>query len=116
MKNLGFVYRLRFAIQGWRHAWAQETSFRTQIIAALLIFAALAAWRPPLVWWALVGVMVVLVLAAELFNTALENLADVCSAQPHPAIKVAKDCAAGAVLMLSIGALWVALLMVLAMR
>ncbi|MDH4273675.1 MAG: diacylglycerol kinase [Gammaproteobacteria bacterium] len=116
MKNLGFDRRMGFAVQGWRHAWRHEYSFRTQVFAALLVFALLAVLRPHLVWWALVGVMVSLVLAAELFNTALENLADIISPQAHPAIKIAKDCAAGAVLVLSAGAVWVAVLMVLAQR
>ena len=57
--------------------------------------------------------MIVLVLAAELFNTALEQLCDHLHPEKHANIKVVKDVAAGAVLILSIGALWVALLMIL---
>lgn len=113
MKNQGFNKRLGFALQGLRHAWRHEASFRTQIVIAPLVLGVLAWTRPHLLWWALVGVMLVLVLAAELFNTALEHLADVVSPQAHPAIKIAKDCAAGAVLMLSVGSLWVALLLLL---
>ena len=48
-----------------------------------------------------------LILAAELFNTALENALDHLSPERHPAIQVAKDCAAGAVLMLSLSGLCV---------
>ena len=58
--------------------------------------------------------MVSLVIAAELINTALEHLADHLHPEQHPRIKIVKDCAAAAVLILSAGALWVALLMVLA--
>lgn len=79
-------------------------------IAALL---GLAVVRPALLWWALVGAMVALVLAAELFNTALEHLVDHLHPEPHPRIKVVKDCAAAAVLVLSLGALWVGILMLL---
>ena len=47
-------------------------------------------------------------LAAEVFNTAVEGLADHLHPEQHPAIKVVKDCAAGAVLIASIAALGVA--------
>jgi diacylglycerol kinase (ATP) len=52
------------------------------------------------------------VIAAELINTALEHLADHLHPEQHPRIKIVKDCAAAAVLILSIGALWVAVMMV----
>jgi diacylglycerol kinase (ATP) len=44
------------------------------------------------------------VLAAELLNTALEAALDHLSPEIHPAIKRAKDSAAGAVLVLSLTA------------
>ena len=66
--------------------------------------------RPALVWWALIGVMVTLLLAAELFNSAIENLADHLHPERHPRIGLVKDIAAGAVLVLGIGAVWVAVL------
>ena len=111
-KNLVFLRRFGFAVAGIRHA-LRERSFRTQLGVGVLAGFALVVLRPDPVWWALVGVMVSLVLAAELFNTALEALCDHLHPEPHPAIKVVKDVSAGAVLVLSLGALWVALLMVL---
>ena len=58
--------------------------------------------------------MVSLVIAAELINTALEHLVDHLHPEQHPRIKIVKDCAAAAVLILSIGALWVAAMMIIA--
>ena len=57
-----------------------------------------------MIWWALLLLNCGLVLAAELFNTALEHLIDLLHPGLHPSIKIAKDCAAGAVLILSISA------------
>ena len=57
--------------------------------------------------------MVSLVIATELINTALEHLADHLHPEQHPRIKIVKDCAAAAVLILSIGALWVAAMMII---
>ena len=64
--------------------------------------------RPAAVWWALVALVSSAVIAAELFNTALEHLADHLHPEQHAKIRAVKDCAAAAVLVLAIGALVVA--------
>jgi diacylglycerol kinase (ATP) len=108
MKNLSFAARLRFAIAGLAYAVTAERSIRTQLLAVLVVLGALLYWRPAPVWWALVLLVSTAVLAAELLNTALERLADLLHPQQHPQIRVVKDCAAAAVLVLSLGALCVA--------
>ena len=55
--------------------------------------------------------MVALVLAAELFNTALEHLVDGLHPEEAGFVRVAKDCAAAAVLVLSVAAVVVFLMM-----
>ncbi|MBU1690727.1 MAG: diacylglycerol kinase [Gammaproteobacteria bacterium] len=105
MKNQKFINRLGFAWAGIRAAWKNEHSFRVQTGFAIVLLIALLLLRPPPIWWTLCFIMAVLVLAAELFNTALESLIDHLHPEIHPAIKTAKDCAAGAVLLLSCGAL-----------
>ena len=114
MKNRAFQDRLRFAWSGIRSAWRSETSLRTQVWMTLPLLVVLIILRPALVWWGLCGVMVSLVIAAELINTALEHLTDHLHPEQHPRIKIVKDCASAAVLILSVGALWVALMMLLA--
>lgn len=108
MKNRPFVQRLRFALAGFAHAFRGENSFRTHTLAAVVAIGALAWLRPAPVWWALVALAVAAVLAAELVNTALEQLADRLHPEQHPQIKVAKDCAAAAVLVCSLASLAVA--------
>ncbi|NMM35897.1 MAG: diacylglycerol kinase [Glaciimonas sp.] len=102
MKNQSFRRRLGFAMQGVTIAWRGEKSFRQQCIVALGVVFILLWRRPALVWWALLLLNCGLVLAAELFNTALEHALDHLSPERHPAIQVAKDCGAGAVLLLSL--------------
>jgi undecaprenol kinase len=102
MKNQRFHHRLGFAINGIVSAWRTEASFRHQIAAALCVLAVLAWRRPPMMWWAFLLIMCGMVLAAELFNSALEAALDHLHPEHHPAIRIAKDCAAGAVLLLSL--------------
>ena len=115
MKNRGLFARLGHAVAGIRIALQGERSLRTQLAAALALLVVLVILRPPPVWWALSIAMTTLVIAAELFNTALEYLADHLQPRPHPQIKIVKDCAAGAVLILSLGALAVGFLMLYAL-
>jgi undecaprenol kinase len=102
MKNQRLHHRLGFALNGIMTALRTETSFRTQCIAALCVVLVLAWRQPPMMWWAFLLIMCGMVLAAELFNTALEAALDHLHPERDPAIRIAKDCAAGAVLMLSI--------------
>jgi diacylglycerol kinase (ATP) len=113
MKSRPFTTRLGFAFAGLRAAWRHEKSFRTQSWLALAVLLLLLLVRPALLWWALIGVMVAAVLAAELINTALEHLADHLHPEHHPKIKLVKDCAAAAVLLLSLGAVWLVIIMLL---
>jgi len=81
---------------------------------AAVVVLVMAWLRPGLIWWALVGGMITLILAMELLNTAIEQLADHLHPDEHPRIKLVKDCAAAAVLLLSLGAVWVGVLMLVA--
>ncbi|HEY1725512.1 MAG TPA: diacylglycerol kinase [Steroidobacteraceae bacterium] len=106
-KNQPFRTRLRFALSGLAHAFRNERSLRTQAVAVALVFGVLLVLRSPPAWWALVLLATATVLAAELFNTALERLADHLHPQLHAEIRIVKDCAAAAVLCLALAALGV---------
>jgi len=105
MKNKSFHHRFGFALQGIATGLRNESSLRQQAAAAASVVAVLIWRRPPALWWALLLMNCGAVLSAELFNTALEHALDHTSPEIHPAIKIAKDCAAGAVLVLSLTAL-----------
>ena len=111
MKGRPLYRRFLFAWQGLVAAFVHEASFRTHLIAAVVAVGATLWMRPPLVWTALVSVMICMVLAAELFNTALEHALDGLHPEQAPFVRVAKDCAAGAVLVLSACAALVFVLM-----
>jgi diacylglycerol kinase (ATP) len=101
MKNQAFHRRFGFAFLGLRAAWRGEASFRFQCIACAAVVGVLIWRRPVPMWWAMLLTMCALVLAAELFNTAFEAALDRLHPDHHAAIGIAKDCAAGAVLVMS---------------
>ncbi len=114
-KNRPFPSRLRFAIAGVAHAVRTERSVRTQAMTLLLVMLVLSLLRPAPLWWALVMLAGSAVLAAELFNTAVERLADHLHPDLHPEIKIVKDCAAGSVLISCVGAAGVAIALLVAL-
>ena len=107
MKNRAFRHRLSFALEGIRHAFRTERSFRTHVAFAGLALVALIVLRPDFIWWAIVGFVAALVLCAELLNSAIEELIDHLHPDQHKRIKAIKDMAAGAVLIAVFSALWV---------
>ena len=111
-KNRSLAKRMSFALTGLAHAVRAERSLRTQLGCLLVVVLALAYLRPPPVWWALVCLCAAGVLAAELFNTAIEYLADHVQPDLHPQIRIVKDCAAAAVLCAALGAVAVAIALV----
>lgn len=93
-----------YAWNGVRLALRGEHNFRIHTIAALLVVAAGCFFElSPNEWIAVVGAIGA-VCAAELFNSALEALADRITAEQDPLIGRAKDMAAGAVLLVAIAA------------
>ena len=104
-KNQPFTRRLGFALAGLTAACKGEPSLRVQLVIFVAALLAMLALRLEPVWWALVLLTGSAVIAAELFNTALEHLADHVHPDIHPRIRIVKDCAAAAVLVAACGAL-----------
>jgi undecaprenol kinase len=114
MKNKPFLSRFGFAIAGLREVWRREKSFRTQAVLGALAIVGLVVLRPGFVWVAFVTICIVLIFALELINSAIEYLIDHLHPEVAPEIRLAKDAAAAAVLVASIGAIVVAVLLLAA--
>lgn len=54
--------------------------------------------------WAVLAIAISMVLSAEIFNTAIEVTVNLTTKQYHPLARIAKDVAAGAVLITALGA------------
>lgn len=97
-----FLRALRFALHGILDSLRTERNFRIQVAFAVgaVILGGLLDINPS--EWLWIGLSVFLVLAAELFNTALEAVTDLVSPAKHELAKKAKDAAAAGVLMVAI--------------
>ncbi len=104
--------RTRWSWQGLAATWRQEYSFRIWVWANL-ISAALAVWLPLEAGErALILVLGIFVLVAELFNTAIERAVDHTSTDHHDLAGQAKDAASAGVALTAIaaGVAWVVIL------
>jgi len=95
-----------FAVSGLRHVYRTQANFRIEVWAGVVALGLTLGLRVPP---APVLLACALVLGAELLNTAVEAVVDLASPEQHPLAKIAKDAAAGAVLVVSLGALLVGL-------
>lgn len=77
---------------------------RNHFLTALFLLLALLVMRVSALEFTLIAISVSFVLFAELVNTAIEVVVDMVSPEFHPLAKLAKDVAAGAVLIAAIGA------------
>jgi len=111
MKSGNWFESLRHALNGIRATALRERNFRIHIVCAVLAIAVCIIFRVGYVHFVMVGVSIFFVLATELINTAVEALVDMyCRGKSHPLAKLAKDAAAGAVLLASAQALVVGIL------
>ena len=113
MKNGPFHKRLGFAVTGVAEGWRNERSFRLHILIALGTIAGLCWLQPAPIWWAIILLTIGMVLALELINGAMEALIDHLHPDIHPRIRVVKDMAAGAVLIMAMTSMVMAALVVL---
>ena len=107
-----FANTVIWSWEGWRAAWATEKTLRqwtvVNLASALLAFSLdlTPAER------GLILALGLLVLAAELMNTGLEEVVDYISRDTDPRAKKAKDCGSAAVALTALagGVAWVVVL------
>lgn len=98
--------------QGWAAAWASEKTLRQwTIVNALSVGLSLMVGMTP-AERALIWALGLLVLAAEVMNTGLEEVVDYISTATDPRAKKAKDCGSAAVALTALagGVAWVVVL------
>ena len=94
---------LRDVVRGGRNA-------KIHFVIALTVIAAGFCLNISRTDWAILLLTIGAVFAAEAANTALESVVDLASPEHHDLARRAKDCAAGAVLVMAIAAVAVGLL------
>lgn len=105
------VDSFNFAIEGLISALKNEKHMKVHILAAIIIVILAIVINASKVEILIISLSVSFVIITELVNTAVEAIVDLVSPERHPLAKLAKDVAAGAVLVAAINALCVGYLL-----
>jgi len=93
-----------WAINGLITGLAEQRNMKVQAVIGLITIVAGWYFHIPAFEWCVVVFAIALVVGFELMNSAVENLVDLVTLEHKPLAGKIKDMAAGAVLVVSIGA------------
>lgn len=98
------LHSFGYAWKGVRCCIGREQNLSFHLIAMILTVIAGFILDITRMEWIMVILCIGVVIAAELFNTAIEKLVDLVSPERHPIAGQVKDIAAGAVLVCAVAA------------
>ena len=104
------IQSIRYAFRGIDSMLRTEPNARIHAAATIIVLAAGFGFGISRIEWLAVTLSITAVWCAEGLNSAFESLCDVASPEFNPSVERAKDIAAGAVLITTIGAVVVGLL------
>jgi diacylglycerol kinase len=104
-----FIAGFGFAFSGLWYAIRSQVNMKVHIALAVMALALGVILHISAVEFALIFVAIAGVMVAEMLNTVIELCVDLASPSYHPLAKIAKDVAAGAVLLSAIMAVIIAL-------
>lgn len=104
MKVKKVVDSFNYAIDGILYAVRTQRNMRIEMIGALLVLTACFFTALSRVELLIVTITITMVISAEMINTAVECTVDMSANYYHPLAKIAKNVAAGAVLVTAVNA------------
>jgi len=104
------IKSFKYAFEGLFHTLKYNQNFRIQIVGALLVIAASIFFKVNPFEMGILGVMILLVMCAEMINTAMEEMVNLITTNHQKEAKIAKDVAAGMVLLTFLGSIIVGVL------
>ncbi len=99
-----------YAWEGIKYAFANNQNLRIHLIIALIVVILSIIFDVSHFEMGILGVMILLVMSAEMINTSIEQMVDLITKEHREEAKVAKDVAAGMVLLTSMGSIIVGIL------
>lgn len=99
-----------WAMNGVRTTWREEVNFRVELFVGAVVVTLGAYFKLPILEWAVITGCIVSVLAAEMLNTAVEDLCNKVEPKTDPVIGKIKDTMGGFVFVVAVGAAIVGIL------
>lgn len=103
MKNRKILKSFKYAFNGIITSFKTEINMKFHIVMMVLVIIAGTLLKISKIEWIICVILFALVISAELINTAIETIVDMITMEKNEKAKIAKDVAAGAVLVNAIG-------------
>ncbi|MDD3270029.1 MAG: diacylglycerol kinase family protein [Syntrophomonadaceae bacterium] len=110
MSRHKFLASFSHALAGIVYAFISERNMRIHGLAAIIVVSMGCILHLQRLEWGLLFLTIFMVLVAETINTAVEINIDLITEDYHPLARLAKNLAAGAVLLTAINALIMAII------
>lgn len=101
----------KYAAKGFFYCLRNERNMRIHVVMALYVLVFSRFWALSAAEYAILVIVIALVIGAEMINTAIETLVNLAARGYDQLAKIAKDVAAGFVLVFSICAVAVGILL-----
>ena len=102
--NKNFIEAWKYAFSGIAHGFKTQRNLKIQLVAGIVVIILGIILKISNAEWAILMLSVFLVLGTEMMNTAVEAVVDLCTEEYHEKAKIAKDVAAGAVVLTALNA------------
>ena len=107
------INSFKYAIEGIITAFKKENNMKIHVLIMTIIIICGFIFKISVVEWFICIIMFGLVLASELINTSIESTIDLVTTKIDINAKIAKDTAAGAVLIIAIASIIIGLVIFL---
>lgn len=104
IKTQRLINSFKYAFEGIATSFKTEQNMKIHIIMAIIVVILGLLFKITKKEWMICIFAIVIVIASELFNTAIETIVDMITEEKNEKAKIAKDVSAGAVLIVAIGA------------
>lgn len=99
-----FIKSFKYAFEGVHYAFKNDQNLLVHLLVAFLVINASIALRVSPAQMAILGLTMMMVITAEMINSAIEKMVDLITKEHRQEAKIAKDVAAGMVLVTAFAA------------
>ncbi len=110
INNISLITSFKIALKGIYYALKYNRNVRIDFIVAFLVIAASIYFKVNAFEMGILGIMILLVICAEMINTSIEEVINLLVNEHRLEAKIAKDVSAGMVLLTAIGSVIVGIL------
>lgn len=100
----------QYAFEGIAHAFKNDQNLRIHFVIGLIVIIVSILLRVNSFEKGILGITILFVICAEMINSAIEQMVDLISTEHRKEAKIAKDVAAGMVLLTAVGSVIIGML------